>query len=343
MTVDVDVIIAGGGPVGLATAIEARLAGFSVTVVEPRAGTIDKACGEGLMPGAVEAFKRLGVEPAGREFAGIRYLSGDREVSHRFRGGPGLGARRLELHAALSARAAELGVERVEGRVDRVEQTADTIIAVGLTGRWLIACDGLHSTVAREVGLARQARAGSRKRFGIRRHFAVEPWSEFVDVHWTPTAEVYVTPVGDRTVGVAVLGPQRTDYEEVLASVPGIASRIDGVEPASTQRGAGPLHQVTTARTAGRVLLVGDASGYVDAITGEGLRVGLAQAQVAIAALVAADPAAYERSWRRVTRDFRVLTTGLVAWATSPLRPALVPAAVALPQVFGGVVERLAR
>jgi flavin-dependent dehydrogenase len=91
------------------------------------------------------------------------------------------------------------------------------------------------------------------------------------------------------------------------------------------------------------VLLVGDASGYVDALTGEGLRVGFAQARSAVLAVVAGDPARYEREWRAETRDFRMLTTALVAAARSPLRSRIVPAAAGLPRLFGGIVDRLAR
>ena len=65
MTPDADLLVIGGGPVGLAVAIEGRLAGLSVIVVEPRATPVDKACGEGLMPGAVAALARLGVDPEG--------------------------------------------------------------------------------------------------------------------------------------------------------------------------------------------------------------------------------------------------------------------------------------
>jgi len=90
-------------------------------------------------------------------------------------------------------------------------------------------------------------------------------------------------------------------------------------------------------------MLVGDASGYVDAITGEGLRVGFAQAGAAVAAALAGDPARYEREWTRVTRDFRITTSALVGFATSPLRSAIVPASRLLPGRFGAVVESLAR
>ena len=87
-------------------------------------------------------------------------------------------------------------------------------------------------------------------------------------------------------------------------------------------------------------VLVGDASGYVDALTGEGLRVGLAQARAAVALLD--DPARYERAWRAVTRGCRVLTSAAVRWAGSPARRTIVPVAGRLPGLYGAVVERLA-
>ena len=80
MTTDVDLIIVGGGPVGLSAAIEARLAGLSVALVEARDGAIDKACGEGLMPGAIPLLERLGVSPAGMPLRGVSYRDGTREI-----------------------------------------------------------------------------------------------------------------------------------------------------------------------------------------------------------------------------------------------------------------------
>jgi flavin-dependent dehydrogenase len=394
----IDLVVAGGGPIGLAAAIEARMAGLSGVVVEPRPSPIDKACGEGLMPGAIAALQRLGVDPPGHPLAGISYRAGGRRADHPFRNGPGRGVRRTALHAVLATRAGELGVEVVVGRVAGVEQGDDSVtvrmagagspgagagslgaraargVGVGIRARWMLGADGLHSTVRELVGLATAPAArlttrpairpatpaepagahGRSRRFGLRRHFAVTPWSDFVEVHWTPVlehgpAEVYVTPVGGpdggpgSEVGVAVLGPQLTDYEEAIRSVPALAERLEGAETTSAVRGAGPLRQRTRARTAGRVLLVGDASGYVDALTGEGIRVGLAQAAAAIRCLTAGDPARYEREWRWATRDYRMLTSGLVALGDSPLRRAIVPTACALPGVYGAIVERLAR
>jgi flavin-dependent dehydrogenase len=341
VTTDVDLLVVGGVPLWLATAIEARMRGLSATVLEQREAPIDKACGEGLMPGAVAALARLGVTPTGHALRGIGYRSADRQVDHRFRGGAGLGVRRTVLHSALVERAVELGVRFVVAKVTALEQDGDGVTAAGIRARYLIGADGLHSTVRALVGVERPPSKG--RRYGLRQHFLVVPWSDLVEVHWTPTIEAYVTPVGDELVGVALLGPRKMDYAASLAAIPALSARLDRAPAASQLRGAGPFRQRTRRRRVGRVLLAGDSSGYVDAITGEGIRVGLAQAEAAVACIEADDVAGYERSWSHCTRDFRALTSGLVALAGSPLRPAIVPAAAALPGLFSGIVERLAR
>ncbi|MBO3084635.1 NAD(P)/FAD-dependent oxidoreductase [Cellulomonas fengjieae] len=345
MTPDTDLLIIGGGPVGLAAAIEGRLAGLSVIVVEPRATPVDKACGEGLMPGAVAALTRLGVHPAGHTLTGIRYLRGTHTADHLFATAPGLGVRRTVLHAALSRRAVELGALIVTGRAGMVEQDETSVRAAGISGRWLLACDGLHSAVRRQVGLAVHRRTAGR-RFGVRRHFRATPWTDLVEVHWGRSVEAYVTPVAEDVVGVALLGPARHDYGQTLDAFVALRRHLGDAEPLDPVRGAGPLLQQTVRRTAGRVRLVGDASGYVDALTGEGVRVGLAQARAAVGTLgddVPRSNAAYEKAWTAATRDYRVLTTGLVAAAGSPLRRGIVPLAVRAPGLYGAVVERLAR
>jgi flavin-dependent dehydrogenase len=339
---ETEILVAGGGPVGLAAAIEARLAGLDVIVVEPREGAIDKACGEGLMPGAVPALARLGVHPRGFPLRGVDYRDGRRNAAHWFVAGNGLGVRRTTLHAALRARAEELGARFVTDRVESVEQDSTGVRAAGIRADWLLAADGLHSTVAREVGLALPAPA-ARRRYGQRRHYAVEPWSDLIEVHWTPVGEIYVTPTAEGMVGLALLARQGTHFDEAIATAPELAARIRGAEPASALRGAGPFRQRTRARVAGRALLLGDASGYVDALTGEGIRIGLDQARAAVAAVNAGHPEGYEVAWERATRDFRRLTGALVRLATSPLRTAIVPIAKAAPGLFEGAVERLAR
>lgn len=352
----IDFVIVGGGPVGLAAAIEARTAGMDAVVVEPRTGPVDKACGEGLMPGALGALQRLGVNPDGHELAGISYQSRGRRADHPFRHRAGRGVRRTVLHAALATRAAEVGVETIHQKAVAVQQGAETVtvrLADGsdLHSRWLLGCDGLHSQVRDWVGLGAATRGAKeravagrrRRRFGLSRHFAVPPWSDFVEVHWTDSAELYVTPVGANEVGVALLGPRLTEYGDILRRAPVLAERLQGAKASSGTLGAGPLRQSTRARVAGRVLLAGDASGYVDAITGEGIRVGLAQARAAIDCVIAGEPARYEHEWRQATRDYRMLTSGMVALGASPLRQFIVPAAQSLPGVYGAIVERLSR
>jgi flavin-dependent dehydrogenase len=336
----IDLLVAGGGPVGLAVAVRARLAGLSVAVVEPRKGPVDKACGEGLMPPAVRAVGALGVDPRGWPFRGIAYIGGSRRVQADFRDGTGLGVRRTVLHAALAERADELGAARVVGRVERVVQHADRVVVDGQTARWLVAADGLHSPLRRTLGLDRPSRGTAR--YGMRQHFAVAPWSDVVEVHWSPTVEAYVTPVAADLVGVALLGPGGRSFADSMADFPELASRLAGATPTTPVRGAGPLRQRASSPSYGRVLLVGDAAGYVDALTGEGLAVGLATAEAAVAAIVADDPRTYDAAWRAATRRYRWLTTTLLTVARQPtLRRALVPAAARLPRVFGQAVNVL--
>ncbi|WP_431246195.1 NAD(P)/FAD-dependent oxidoreductase [Leifsonia xyli] len=342
------VVVVGGGPIGLACAIEARIDGMDVVLVEPRVGPIDKACGEGLMPGALAALHRIGVDPPGRRLDGVAYLDASARVEHRFSDRPGRGVRRTVLHQALAERAAELGTERIQAKVTGVERRMDGVTLTLNDGQsidapWVVAADGLHSPVRRMVGLEGRGQPGDRRRFGLRKHFAIEPWTSLVEVHWSDGAEAYVTPVDDHTVGVAVLGARPLDVDAVIAGIPELAGRLDGVATVSEPRGAGPLLQRARARSSGRVLLAGDASGYVDALTGEGMRVGFAQARAAIAAVRAGSTEQYERAWRATTRDFRLLTTALVVASRSRFRPRIVPTAAHRPELFGSIVERLSR
>ena len=336
----VDLLVAGGGPVGLGTAIEARLAGMSVALVEPRTGPVDKACGEGLMPAGVAGLRRLGVEPPGVPLRGIRYLSPRASAVAPFHAGTGLGVRRTALSAALSDRAGALGVQRLAGAVTGApRQGPGWVEAAGVRARWMVAADGLHSPVRRAVGLD-DAPTGA-ARYGLRRHYQLAPWTDLVEVHWSRDAEAYVTPVGPGLVGVAVLCPGGAPFEAWLARFPALAGRLDGAA-AGPVRGAGPLRQRARRRVAGRVQLVGDAAGYVDALTGEGISVGLACARELVGCLTRDEPEAYERAWVRATRRYRVLTGGLLWAAGRPaLRSRLVPAAQRLPRAYTAIVRQL--
>ncbi|UMG94459.1 FAD-dependent monooxygenase [Nocardioides sp. TF02-7] len=232
-----DLIVAGGGPAGLATALYAVRAGLDVGVRERRAGVIDKACGEGLMPGAVQALADLGVHPAGHPILGIRYLGGDRRAEARFTSGTGLGVRRTTLHAALLDAVVAAGVVPEVRPVRRIDDRGDHLLVDGEPTRYLVAADGLHSPVRRMLGLDRPVTG--RRRYGQRVHAEVPPWGPWVEVHWSRRAEAYVTPVGEEQVGVAVLSHDRVTLRELLTDFPELRRRIGDRGPRSSVLGAG--------------------------------------------------------------------------------------------------------
>jgi flavin-dependent dehydrogenase len=347
-----DIVVVGGGPVGLATALYARQSGMSVVVLEPRQGGVDKACGEGLMPGGVQALEGLGVRPAGQPLEGISYLAGQRQAHAEFSSGPGLGVRRTELHRALREEVSAQGIDvlplaaraiaQEDGSVQ--VQTSGAAQSVGpvVSGRYVLAADGLHSWTRRALAL--QVPARGPQRYGQRRHYGIRPWGNHVEVHWGRHCEAYVTPVGPELVGVAILTARRAPFEYHLAEFPALQARLGNAPAATAAKGAGPLRQRSSRRVAGRVLLVGDAGGYVDALTGEGISLGLAQARAAVSAVAGGRPEDYERGWRQASWRYAVLTHTLVQ-ATRPswARQAIVPAAVAAPAVFRAAVNQLGR
>jgi flavin-dependent dehydrogenase len=380
----IDVIIVGGGPVGLATAIHCTLAGLSVTIAEPRGAPVDKACGEGVMPAAVRRLAALGVTPDGHPLRGIRYLDAGHQADAPFRHGDGLGVRRTVLHAALADRAAALGIPVIPARVSSFERHAGHVTAAGVEARYLVAADGLHSTIRRLLQQETPARQGRERRppvprYGLRRHYRVTPWTDLVEVYWTPWAEAYVTPVSGDVVGIGLLfarmsadrryacqggagprgdgpSPQRParevtagdgthvdaggDFAARLSAFPALRDRLGDAPPASEVRGAGPMRQNVRRRVYGRVLLVGDASGYVDALTGEGIGVGVAQAEALAGCLAADRPADYERAWWRVSGPAWRFTAGLLWSRHQPvLGPRIVPAAQRLPWLFTALVN----
>ena len=223
-----------------------------------------------------------------------------------------------------------------------LRQGPDGVIVDGERFGHVVAADGLHSGVRRRLGLEQPATP--RRRYGLRRHYRVAPWTSYVEVHWARDAEAYLTPVATDEVGVALLSSARGSFDEHLARFPALRERLEGSAPVGEVLGAGPLRQRARCRVAGRVLLVGDAGGYVDALTGEGVALAVAQARAAVAALVDGDAGRYEADWRTVTRRYRLMTGSLLtATQVPPVRRMLVPAAERLPSLFGVAVNALAR
>lgn len=358
MTVRYDLAIAGGGPAGLALGILAARRGFSTVLLEKRTLPCDKPCGEGLMPRGVAQLKALGVldrlGPAdAHPFVGIRYVQEDGTAAEaRFPDGrPGLGIRRVALVEALAAAARAAGVEVRERCpvLGHRRRDAEVLLASGsgeLSARLLVAADGLASPLRRAEGLDRPA--GGPRRFGLRQHFAVEPWSPFVEIHFADHLEAYVTPAGARRVGIAFLWEDgrisgRIDVPALLHRFPALKARVAGAAADSTPWGAGPLERVAIARTADRLALLGDAAGYADALTGEGLSLAFtcaaALADLLPAALAAGATAEslrpYEAAAARAYRPYLLLTRFMLEVARRPfLRRRLVATLRRAPWLF---------
>lgn len=339
-----DLVVVGGGPAGLATAIRTRLAGLSVTVLDRSHPPVDKPCGEGLMPDAVARLREIGVEPRGVPFRGIRYFDGATLAEGVFPGQGGLGVRRTELHGAFVQRAEEVGVDLHWGvkasglGSEGVETEQGTFLA-----RWIVGADGLRSQVRSWAGLDREA--GAFRRFGVRRHFAMAPWSDFVEVYWGPECEAYVTPVAADQVGIAFLWSQgKAGFDDLLERIPALKAKIAGAPFSSKDRGTGPLHQRVRGVRRGNVALVGDAAGYLDAITGEGLAVALHESAALAEAIVAGDIGPYEKAHRRINRLPNFMTGMVLALERRPgLRARAIRALAAEPALFSRLLGIHAR
>jgi flavin-dependent dehydrogenase len=308
---EVDVVIIGGGPAGLATAIAARRRGLDVLVADRATPPIDKACGEGLMPDGIAALRRLGVqlpEAAGMPFRGIAFIGDGVLAKAEFTQGCGLGIRRTGLQRLLVDQAEAAGARLCwQAPVDiagpgRIEINRQ---AVRCRCRWLIGADGLHSRLAQRLRLQRIGTGPLR--IGLRQHYRVRAWTDLVEIHWHQGCQAYVTPVAPEEICVAVItarggGSRPLRMADLVGRFPGLARRLADAEPAGPLRGAVTQSTRLPAVTRGRSAVVGDASGSVDAITGEGLALAFRQAEALAAALADGNLGGYQAAHRPICR-----------------------------------------
>ncbi len=306
----VDVFVVGGGPAGLATAIAARRRGLSVVVADGAVPPIDKSCGEGLMPEGVEVLHQLGITiPEGEAypFRGVRFVSDGRKAEATFPRGAALGIRRTRLHSVLVDHAAACGVHMLwNATVTGLHPEGALVGGELVRARWVVGADGASSRVRswaeldpHEMG----APLKKNRRFGFRRHYRIAPWTDFMELHWGLRCQVYVTPVSREEIGVALISSNpKGRLEEALGEFPELSARLENAEHASSERGAITITRRLRRVYRGRTVLVGDASGGVDAITGEGICLGFREAALLGDCLASGDLARYQQGHRRLLR-----------------------------------------
>ncbi len=300
-----DVFVIGGGPAGLAAAIAARQRGLRVAVADGAKPPIDKACGEVLMPDAIAALERLGVAVPAADACtvrGVRFLSSKLSAEADFPSGDrGLSIRRTALHRIMTERAAGLGVDLLWQSVVTGISGNDVQVGEGkVRTRWIVGADGANSRVRRWANLNAQSRADLR--YAFRRHYRVAPWTDRMEIYWGKHSQGYATPVSNEEVCVAVASRSPgLRLEQSLPAFPELSNHLRGAEMASAEKGSLSANCKLQRVWRGNVALIGDASGTVDAITGEGLGLAFGQAAALADCLASGNLAHYRAAHRRLT------------------------------------------
>lgn len=329
-----DVFVIGAGPAGLATAIAARQRGLSVVVVDGNGPPIDKACGEGLMPDSRRAATQLGIDLPGSigfEFRGVRFHAAGRSVAADFPEGRGIGIRRKVLHKAMVDAALQAGVDiRWESPVSGIE---------GIDARWIVGADGSTSRVRRWAGL--DACISNSRRFAYRQHFAIEPWTDCMEIYWGAGCQIYITPVSGREICVALISRRREMrlWDALPREFPELQERLPAMFASSQERGALTATMRLRSVARGNVALTGDASGSVDAITGEGLCLSFKQAILLADAMANGNLSAYDRAHPSLAiRPFIMSKTMLLLDRGPAIRHVAMGAMAWQPWIFGALL-----
>lgn len=343
-----DVVVVGGGVAGATTARLLGERGHDVVLLERATFPREKPCGEGVMPTGVRLLQRMGLLEGlapgdSHVIRGVRFVVDERtEVSGPFPDigdgfDRGMGIRRSVLDQRLLKHA------RSHPRVEVHEESVVTDVtwpsggpAVVTTmqaryaARLVVGADGLHSLVRRKRGL--ELPGGSRSRYGLRAHFTLaHPCPDMVTVFVTPIGEYYTTPVGPDQLQVAILtekehmlrfrGDLDGGFERSVRECAPLRSMLEGASRLTPVLACGPFDRRARSRVGDRALLVGDAAGYLDPITGEGISLALQSAhwasEVADDALRRDDLRAsrlapYHQRLEVALRHYKVLTRALL-------------------------------
>lgn len=309
------VCVVGGGPAGLAAAIALRMEDFPVIVADCAKPPIDKSCGEGLMPDTLAALKALGVEipdRLGYALKGITFINKDQTITGTFSGNAtARGVRRTSLHEILVRRASALGSELLwSARVDYVDEGTVVINGRKIRTSYVIGADGQTSRIRRQSGLSSMRH--EQRRYGFRRHYNLPPWSNDVQLYWGERSQIYVTPVGEQEVGVALISRDpKLRLDEALLEFPEFQERLKDAKPSSAEKGSLTGSRVIRRIYRSSVALLGDASGSVDAITGEGMGLCFHQALALAKACKIGDLSQYDRAHRKI-RQRPALMAGIM-------------------------------
>lgn len=340
-----DVLIAGGGPAGSVLAILLGRQGLRVELFERGQFPREKPCGEGLMPAGLAVLSRLGLAEAvgGAPFHGILFHFGDKTIEGRFpevAGFPlmGRGQRRKHLDQVLFQMAAATpGVTALTGTaVEAPLLKNGRVVGLRVNGEprrapLVVAADGVRSRIRRQLGLDLPPR---RKRFGVRAHFRLAPRKEqppWVEVFVGGGYELYVTPLPEREVLVAALVDARSLRESIepvfrrwCAEHPALAARLEGAEQVSSLLCASPLAGRARCGVSPGIVLLGDAAGFLDPITGGGMTQAFMTAEL-LASYVAKHRTtsedwlwSFERDRRALLWDYQLLTHAMLWLADHP-------------------------